>query len=287
MPDEINEAVCSRFARTFSPGLMMLLDRSTSGGIDIRPRPGRLEVCGEYVSGTWLRAVAAFFVGGVKAAAGCGELLPPDLKVNLGRATDRYGLRVMRHAFGGDLYRDGRRAVLTRLDGRSISAQQQLELSWSAARGHVSGLLNGPDLALVDQIVAGDLPLGIEAELPEAPRSSDYAPGAVSPLGQITAPFERGGTRLEAVIATWAFTLFKVAGHGRTAYACVPRQCLPRFQHSLAGSGLDDVLRAFLSERPAGRILESPAQTRVPGLWDQVAPAAQLLPAERDPHGSH
>lgn len=62
---------------------MLLLDRASSSGIYLRPRPGRLEICGEFADGVRLRAVSAFVAGSVRATArGLGgerALLPPAL----------------------------------------------------------------------------------------------------------------------------------------------------------------------------------------------------------------
>jgi hypothetical protein len=48
------------FSSTFAPMLMLLLHAPESRGIYVRPRPGRLEVCGELVRGQRLQAAAVF-----------------------------------------------------------------------------------------------------------------------------------------------------------------------------------------------------------------------------------
>ena len=60
-------AFARRYARTFAPALMLTLDRADSPGLLVRPRPGRLELGGEYAEGPALRAAIAFAAGSVLA----------------------------------------------------------------------------------------------------------------------------------------------------------------------------------------------------------------------------
>ena len=91
---------------------MLLIDRRDSPGLLVRPRPGQLELGGEYVSGARLRAAAAFAAESTRAAV--QRRTPPCLDVVLDAAVERYGWFVDRNAFGIDLYRDGRATVLRR-----------------------------------------------------------------------------------------------------------------------------------------------------------------------------
>jgi hypothetical protein len=63
MPAKFNDQVCRLYAETFAAGLMLLTDRTDSPGLLVRPRPGRAELCGEFVSGQTLSAAAAFVAG--------------------------------------------------------------------------------------------------------------------------------------------------------------------------------------------------------------------------------
>ena len=63
--DRRNVRLGTLFARTFAPGFMMLVDRATSPGLIIRPRPGRVELCGEFVDGPWMRGAAVYATGAV------------------------------------------------------------------------------------------------------------------------------------------------------------------------------------------------------------------------------
>src|SRR4029079_9472373 len=115
---------------TFAPGLILLVDRGTSPGLIIRPRPGRLELCGEFVDGQWMRAAAVYTTGAVlachNALTGTTPLtaLPPQLSVRTRPARARAGWFVERTAFGTDLLAgDKRRTRLRRCDGRPIRVQ--------------------------------------------------------------------------------------------------------------------------------------------------------------------
>ena len=303
MPDALNDRVSLLYARTFAPALMLLMDAPTSPGLLVRPRPGRTELCGEHVAGARLRAVAAFAVGSVRACAaavaGRGQarsLLPPALRVAVAPAVERYGWYVDRRAFGPDLYAEGRRALLARAQGGTITAQEHLELAWQAARAGLAASGDAEPLGLLDRMVGGSLPLGVEA-----PALADALAPALTPAlalpgasprprrswtyGGLLDRRRRPGFDVMAVVATWDCTVFSVARPGRQAYACVPRGHLPRFLRRLDAGALDGALEAYLASPPAGRVLAAYAQTRQPGLWDGLGPVARLVAPERDPAG--
>jgi hypothetical protein len=62
--------IATTFATRFALGMMLLLDRSDSPGLLVRPRPGRLELGGDFVAGAQLRAAVTFAV----AAARCCDV---------------------------------------------------------------------------------------------------------------------------------------------------------------------------------------------------------------------
>lgn len=99
---------------------MLLMDRIDSPGLLVRPRPGRTELCGEFLEDEPLAAVAAFVAGSTRACAaavrrpGGRTALPPRLDVRLARAVHRYGWYVDRRAFGTDLHAAGRRGLTMR-----------------------------------------------------------------------------------------------------------------------------------------------------------------------------
>lgn len=121
VPDELTQPVCRLYATIFAPAMMLLMDRRDSPGLLIRPRPGRVELGGEFVEGDELAAAALFAVGSVLAcqtALSDGDLtrqrLPPELLVRVDAAVERFGWYVDRRAFGGDLYASGRSAMCDR-----------------------------------------------------------------------------------------------------------------------------------------------------------------------------
>ena len=124
MPAKLNDQVCRLYAATFAADLMLLMDRIDSPGLLVRPRPGRTELCGEFLESEPLAAAAAFVAGSTRACAAAVRrprgrtALPPRLDVRLARAVHRYGWYVDRRAFGTDLHAAGRRALASAGGGR-------------------------------------------------------------------------------------------------------------------------------------------------------------------------
>jgi len=151
-----------RFASVFAPSLMLLLDRPTSPGLLVRPRPGRLELGGEYSAGADLEVALTFAAGAVLASRGPGWLHARRLRVEvvLDPARERYGWYVDRRAVGCDLYELGRVAPLRRTrTGATVTAGQHLEQTWELARAALVGRVSEAELAVVDAVVGGDEPL--------------------------------------------------------------------------------------------------------------------------------
>ena len=69
MPAKLNDRVCRLYAETFAADLMLLMNRIDSPGLLVRPRPGRTELCGEYIEDEPLAAAAAFVAGSTRACA--------------------------------------------------------------------------------------------------------------------------------------------------------------------------------------------------------------------------
>jgi hypothetical protein len=115
------------WAATFAPVVMLLMDRTTSPGLLVRPRPGRLELCGEHVDGDRLRATISVAVASVAVLVdeprACKRLAT---RQRLEPAIARFGWYVDRTASGHDLYQLGRRCSLDRADGTLVSAGQQM-----------------------------------------------------------------------------------------------------------------------------------------------------------------
>jgi hypothetical protein len=95
----------------------------------VRPRPGRLELCGEYAAGDQLAAAVAFAVASVRTVerASAKALRGWAVEMTLVPALDRYGWYVDRAAFhGSDLYTLGRSLPLKRRSG-TVSAGRHFD----------------------------------------------------------------------------------------------------------------------------------------------------------------
>ncbi|MGD0246911.1 MAG: putative Ig domain-containing protein, partial [Streptosporangiaceae bacterium] len=302
MPARLNEPVCRLYAETFAAGLMLLMERADSPGLLIRPRPGRTELCGEFLAGESLPAVAAFAAGSTRACAAAvsrrsaGGLLPPGLEVRLAPAVRRYGWYVDRAAFGTDLHAASRRTLLPLASGGTISAQSHLELAWAAARQALADAAADTDVRTTDAMVTGSLPLPGEDRAPISPARHEPGDGVRPGPGNrtdgetplILGPRHRPDFALCPVVATWDFTVFAANSPERTAYVCVPRDSLPGFLDRLKDGALDDAITGYLAQPARRQILSAHRQTRHLAAYDQMGAPAKLLAPERDPQtGRH
>ena len=188
MPARLNDRACRLYAETFAADLMLLMDRVDSPGLLVRPRPGRIELCGEFIEDQPLSAAAALVAGSARACAAAVRrqrgraALPPRLDVRLARAVHRYGWYVDRRAFGTDLHAASRRALLPLAAGGTIRAQSHLELAWAAARQALAEDAAAADLQAAEAMVTGSLPLPAEQASRTTPPAASMArlPGSLS-----------------------------------------------------------------------------------------------------------
>ena len=66
------------FSRSFAPSLMLLMDAPSSPGLLVRPRRGRLEFGGEFVTGNQLAAAVLLAAGGAIVVAELELQSKPD-----------------------------------------------------------------------------------------------------------------------------------------------------------------------------------------------------------------
>jgi hypothetical protein len=285
LPSPLGDAAGRLYATTFGPALMLLAGRRDAYGVFIRPRPRRLEFCSEYIEGPRLGPVATFVAGSVRACAAYlsgayrdGGVLPPLVETQLRPSDRRYGYYVSRRAYGNDLYDAGRDALLLRRGGGTITAREQLELAWQAARATLVTSTEPNELRLVDELVRADTSLPFEEgiETPATPTST-----VPSVFGAVTLPRQHGDLRVCATLATWDFTVFELALAERRAYVCIPREYLPAFLAALDGGRLDSLFVATLRRPPGNRVLENRSQTRLPAIWDRIGRPRDLLAPER------
>ncbi len=293
LPDATALPVLNLYSRTFAPAAMLLFEGAGSLGVYVRPRPGRLEICGDHAMGADLAAAAIFFAGAARAcadaiadnAAAMGRL-PPLLEVDLRPASGRYGLYIgRRQALGFDLIAEGRQARLPIAGGGSMIAQENIDLAWQAAREALGDVVGPKDLEAIEAVVSGERSAPAEAAAgAQFERPKMNAP-ARHIAGTVIDPVRRPAFTAEATIATWDFTVFRLRGR-RQAYACVPRDAQSTFLLRLGEGHLDASIEAFLASDPSGRRLQHREQTRAAALWDELAPGSQLLSQERDADGA-
>ena len=268
-----------RFTDRFAIAQMLLLDQRSSPGLLVRPRRQRLELCGDYVAGTQLRAASVFAVAAT-AASQRRKKLPPRMRPAVEPAKGRFGFYVDRRAFGPDLYTAGRATVLR----PGLHAQDVLERSWEAVRAAAADTVSADELRIVDDVVEGRAPLPLEDA--EAGRATDAVVPGRPPTGRaVEAPRRRsGGLMVEAVVATWAGTAFSVAApDGRSAVVAVPQRLLEGFLSALDVGRLDDVLWSAVAAAPMLPLLSAAGQLADVGAFGGLGPVAGLVPSERDP----
>lgn len=284
LADGLREPVIEMFLARFAPPLMLLLGSPDGYGMYLRPRPGRLEACGDHVGVAALQAAAALLVGGVRACAaafatGGTDALPPALAVSEGPATGRYGLYLgRRHAFGFDVYDAGLDARLPLARGGTISAGEHIALCHRSAHAHLDP--DEPGLTVLEAMLAKDIPLPVQRAMQELPPPSSIVDDTHG--SRLLDPVHRPRFQSRAIIATWDFAVFRLEGR-RAGYACVPRAALATFLARLPSGDLDPLIEAFLETPPGGRRLAGRLQALEPGLWDEIGSPLGLLPEEPDP----
>jgi hypothetical protein len=237
VPDAAVRSAATLVVRHLSPALMLLLDRRSSPGLLVRPRPGRLEVCGEFAQGRALRLAVAVVVAAGQVSAYAA--LPSKLRMRTERSRQRYGTYVDRAAFGPDLYAAGRAAVLRRRGG-TVTAGEHLAEVVSLLSDRLRFLLRDDDLAALHAVVAGDAPLPCEQE----ELAEDDVPRV--PTAPLDLSARRAGdVGVEFVTATWWTYVVKLDGP-RARWLTVPRTWLASFLDRLDDGALDEVLAGMV-----------------------------------------
>ena len=267
-------ALAHRFAARHSGALMLLMDGADSPGLLVRPRRSRLEFGAEYVTGEQLVAASVFAAAATKeceSSRWARRLAAPRVLP----ARGRFGLFVDRSAYGSDLSAQGRAALVGR-----HSAQDLLTWSWERCRVHAEAFASAHEIAVVDRIVDGTLPL-----------PSEYSGGDGSaPLAgvgdhlDVTVARQSGAMRLDPILATWDHVCFSLLIGGVSRVVAVPAAAAGRVVEAFESGELDPWCRrvaAVPSERLA--ILSSADQIGSGGVFSTLHPDATLMPPERDP----
>ncbi|MEP7111735.1 MAG: hypothetical protein ABI862_00580 [Ilumatobacteraceae bacterium] len=276
MNDDVVQAAAKVYAERFAAALMLLLDSPSSPGLLVRPRPGRLELCGEHADGERLRAASLFAAGSALAAERAvtdrafRRRLPPRLRVKTVPSLQRYGLYVDRAAFGCDLYRHGRSSTLRSRRGGRLTADEHLRQSWRCARSMLAGFVDETELHSVDALVSATTPLPTDQ-----PSTAPLADQIVddSAFGRALDRRERREFSVACTWLAWHVAVFTISSNDRSAFAVIPTSLLEQFLGQLDAGTLDGVLGAYLATSSTGRVV---ASTDAAGLYDDLADASAL-----------
>ncbi|MGY1741979.1 MULTISPECIES: hypothetical protein [unclassified Blastococcus] len=243
VPDRDVRRAATLLVAHLSPALMLLLEGPASPGMLVRPRPGRLEVCGEYATGRPLRLAVAVTLAAAELCAAAARSrrvragLPPRLAVRTEPSRQRFGTYVDRTAFGPDLYAESRAAVLRDRAEGPVRAGDHLRAAVDLLAGRLADLLHPADLAALDAVVTGRSPLPAERSAPADP---DPPRRAVRPLDLATR--ERPRLRVELETATWWQYVFRAEGAAGPRWVRIPRPWLPSFLEAVDRGVLDEAL---------------------------------------------
>ncbi|MEY2401230.1 MAG: hypothetical protein QOJ08_1341 [Ilumatobacteraceae bacterium] len=154
-----DDLLARTWARVFAPVLMLMLDQPTSPGLVVRPRPGRLELCGEYAIGDQLAAALAFAAASVRAVQRIPrhELRRWFVDMSVQPSLDRYGWYIDRMAFSGsDLYLLGRTTPLQRRDG-TVTAGQHFDEMVELVVDDLAHLGDADDVRALQRVAGGSV----------------------------------------------------------------------------------------------------------------------------------
>jgi hypothetical protein len=260
--------LCRLLAQTAAPAYTLLTERAVSGGLILRPRPNRVEICADYLpDARYLRAALAYICGtylAIQSAFSRGYL--GDIPVwvhpeNVATPQVRSGIQFSRLSFGGELHTRGRKARLTgQIAGKgnvALSAQNILEAYAEFAKERIAALASPEDLAALYSLVRGRQPLEIERDIP----SPDYyrvrrtpvrwKPGALAQAyGAATRPRRLRGLRVETLFMSWEQVCFKLTTRRGLLWACVAREELVLFEQDLWSGAVREKAEKFLAARP-------------------------------------
>ena len=281
MDVSVNDQVAYAYAHRFAAAAMLMIDREKSPGLLVRPRPGRLEVCGEYLTGDPLRAVLVFTAATAMAAEAAvreRRRLPPPLDLDIEMGRRRYGYYVDRRAFGADLYEGGRQAVLRLATGATVAAGRYLEWAWEAGRPHAERCFDSSEIGRVDGVVAGRRLLPLEGA---DQRDSESGTPEAHPLADALSSIVRPVASVEVEVATWSWVAFRLTGRGQTVVAVVPLEDLASFVSGVADGGFDSRIDEWLGQAPDWPVLRAVEQTTEFGVFASIEASNALLPVDR------
>ena len=240
--DRTARRTASRLARDWSPALMMFTQFRSSPGLLIRPRWRRLELGCEYLPTGAMAAGLVFAAAAVAVAERTRR--PPSgasIHVALAPSRQRHGWCIEPDAFGADLLTLGRSCPLHTVTGRTISAQDHLEVAWLAARRQAEAMFDTAAVRVVDEMVSGARPLPIEQCAIGQPPAAVSAPSAPT-LQRLPFEYSVGGVTVRASTLTWRSAVFTVSRDDRVRWLVVPGDRCRSFLADLHAGVLDEVL---------------------------------------------
>ncbi len=274
LPGERAGELAPLYAQTFGPILARLIEGPGSLGIYIRPRPGRLELCGEYLTGERLRLAALFAVGSVRACA-AGEH-PPRLAARLLPGQERFGYRLHRTvSFGFDSYAAASNHAFPLAAGGSASLTGLVRASVDLACHHLDATRAGQRAALLRAAMAG--PLAAPRELRSArpgrnPRRSAF--------GDMIVGVRRPGFSARPEFSNWGHTVFRIERGDHAAFLCIEGAALATFLSELRTGALDTMIERALNSSTPPPALGLPGHPLLPGVYGSVADPLALVPGE-------
>lgn len=283
--------VAKRFIEYFSAAMMLLIDDVDSPGVLIRPRPGRVEIGGEFRQGPALRNALVFAAAGVaicdqpRRAFGRDVAPLAVLTPRVDDAVERYGWFIDRTGFGDDLYATGRSTLLPTRDHGRITAQQHLTATWEVIRTVITDHLDPHDIDNITNTIHGHDNLPCETPAQASPVTQVGQPSHESPVSVFASlidPRTRGSVTVTPVVVTWAFAVFTITDGTRTCHLPVRAERLDRFLDDLDHGRLDDELHTHLV-RPRRARLNKPSQTGTGHAYRQMGIPGGLLSPEREP----
>lgn len=273
-PGEHTGELAPLYALTFGPILARLIEGPGSLGIYVRPRPGRLELCGEFVTGERLRLAALFAVGTVRACA-AGEH-PPRLAARLLPGQERFGYRLHRTvSFGFDSYAAAGNHAFPLAAGGSASLAGLVRTSVDLACHHLDAIRADQRAALLRAALAGPL----SPPRHRAPGLPARDPGR-SAFGDVVDGVRRPGFSVRPEFSTWGHTVFRIERGDRAASLCIEGAALAPFLSELRSGALDSMIERALRSRTTAPALGPPGQPLRPGIYRSVADPLALVPEE-------
>lgn len=281
VPDRDVVVVGKRFVHSAAPAMMLLLDHQDSPGLLVRPRRGRLELCGDFVRGDQLRAASVF--GASATIALQHSKAPKNLRLHgqVVPARERFGYYIDRCAFGPDLYQTGR---ITPLPARrSRTAQQHVEQIWEWVRPTAQRNASDDEVQLVDDVVSGNSPIPLEARLDshtavyEAPESDAFGRALVSrTIGHLCLGVKQ---------MRWDCVIFELSDPKveESVFIAVPGIRLEGFLHAADRGAVQQVMSDIFAKRHTFPVLASVDQTSEIGAFARIGQGANLVPGERNP----